>query len=65
MQVQSLSWEDPLDEGKATHSSILAWSIPWTGVWWATVHGVAKSWTRLKQLSTHALHDLSPLAVAS
>ena len=30
MQVQSLSWEDPLEEGKATHSSILAWSIPWT-----------------------------------
>ena len=25
------------------------------GAWWATVHGVAKSWTRLKQLSTHAL----------
>ena len=25
-----------------------------TGAWWATVHGVAKSWTRLKQLSTHA-----------
>ena len=65
MQVQSLSWEDPLEEGKATHSSILAWSIPWTGAWWATVHGVAKSWTRLKQLSTHALHDLSPLAFTS
>ena len=45
MQVQSLSWEDPLEEGKATHSSILAWSIPWTGAWWATVHGIAKSWT--------------------
>ena len=65
MQFQSLSWDDPLEEGKATHSSILAWSIPWTGAWWATVHGVAKSWTRLKQLSTHALHDLSPLAFTS
>ena len=40
--VESLSWEDPLEKGKATHSSILAWRIPWT-----TVHGVAKSWTRL------------------
>ena len=30
MQVQSLSWEDPLEEEMATHSSILAWTIPWT-----------------------------------
>ena len=30
MQVGSLGWEDPLDKGKATHSSILAWRIPWT-----------------------------------
>jgi len=30
MQVLSLSWEDPLEEGLSTHSSILAWSIPWT-----------------------------------
>ena len=29
-QVRSLSWEDPLEEGMATHSSILAWRIPWT-----------------------------------
>ena len=28
--VQSLGWEDPLGEGRATHSSILAWRIPWT-----------------------------------
>ena len=28
--VQSLGWEDPLEEGLATHSSILAWRIPWT-----------------------------------
>ena len=37
MQVQSLSQEDPLEEGMATHSSILAWRIPWTeepgGLW--------------------------------
>ena len=28
--VQSLSWEDPLEEGMATHCSILAWRMPWT-----------------------------------
>ena len=30
MQVQSLGWEDPLEEGMATHFSVLAWRIPWT-----------------------------------
>ena len=90
--IRSLGWEDPLEKGKVTHSSILAWIIPWTirgsegkeptcntgdpgsipgsggssgegngnplqysclensmdrGAWWATVHGVAKSQTRL------------------
>ena len=30
MWVRSLGWEDPLEEGMATHSSILAWRIPWT-----------------------------------
>ena len=28
--LQSLGWEDPLEKGKATHSSILTWKIPWT-----------------------------------
>ena len=28
--IRSLGWEDPLEKGKATHSSILAWKIPWT-----------------------------------
>ena len=28
--IRSLGWEDPLEKGKATHSSILAWRIPWT-----------------------------------
>ena len=36
--VQSLGWEDPLEKRKATHSSILAWRIPWS-----IVHGVTKS----------------------
>ena len=29
-QIQSLGWEDPLEKGMATHSSILAWEIPWS-----------------------------------
>ena len=46
--VPSLAWEDSLEEGMTTHSSILAWRIPMDeGAWQATVHGVTKSWTRL------------------
>ena len=46
--VRSLSWEDPLEEGMATHSSILAGRIPMDRrTWWATVHGVAESQTQL------------------
>ena len=44
--VGGLGWEDPLEKGKAAHSSILAWRTPWT------VHGVAKSWTRLSDFHT-------------
>ena len=44
--VQSLGWEDPLEKGMETHSSILAWRIPMDrGAWQATVLGVAKSRT--------------------
>ena len=40
--VRSLGQEDPLEEGMATYSSILAWRNPTDGGdWWATVHGVA------------------------
>ena len=46
--LQSLGQEDPLEEGMATHSSILAWRIPMDGgAWRATVRGIAKSWTQL------------------
>ena len=46
--VQSLGWDDPLEEGMAAHSSILAWRIPMDrGAWWATVHGITKSQTQL------------------
>ena len=37
-----LGQEDPLEESMATHSSILAWRIPWTGPWQVTIHRVAK-----------------------
>ena len=44
--VQSLGWEDPLEEGMATHSSFLVWRIPMDkGAWKARVHGVTKSRT--------------------
>ena len=50
--VRSLGWEDLLEKGKATHSSILAWRIPMDrGAWQVTVHEVAESDTT-EQLST-------------
>ena len=46
--VRSLGWEDALEEGMASHSSILAWrTLMDRGAWWATVHGVPKSQTGL------------------
>ena len=46
--VQTLGWEDPLEEGMATRFSILAWRIPVDrGAWQAAIHGVTKSQTRL------------------
>ena len=45
--IWTLGQEDPLEKEMATHSSILAWRIPWIGVWRATVHRVMKSWTQL------------------
>ena len=44
--VRSLGWEDPLEEGMETHSSILAWRIPMDReAWQDTVLEVTKSWT--------------------
>jgi len=51
--IRSLGWEDPLEEGMATHSNILAWKIPIDrGAWLAIVHGVTKS-QMTERLSTH------------
>ena len=44
--LRFLAWKDFLEEGMATHCSILAWRIPIDrGTWWATVHGVTKNQT--------------------
>ena len=47
--VQSLGWEDPLGKGKVTHTSILAWRIPWT----VQSMGDARSKTRLSDFHFH------------
>ena len=47
--VRSLGWREPLEEAMATHSSILPWKIPMgREAWGATVNGVTKNWTRLR-----------------
>ena len=47
-QVQSLSWEDPLEESMATHSQYSCLENPLDrGAWWATVYSIEKSWTQL------------------
>ena len=56
MLIPSLHWEDPLKEGMATHSSILAWRIPWTeepgGLWSIGSQRVRRDWSDL--IHTHA-----------
>ena len=51
--VGSLGWEDPLEEGMAIHSSLLAWKIPWTQEPSRLQFMGSQSWTPLKWLSTH------------
>ena len=46
-QVQSLGWENPLEKGIATHSSILAWRIPWTEEPGGLQSLGSQSWTQL------------------
>ena len=60
-QVQSLGWEDPLEKEMATHSSILAWRIPWTEEPGAIVHGVTKSRTRLSNFTFFHFQSLQSL----
>ena len=56
--VRSLGWKDPLEKGKATHSSILAWRIPWT-----IVHGVAQSWKQLSDFHFYRKQNMHPKPV--
>ena len=51
--VRSLGREDPLEEGMATHSSILAWRIPWTQEPGGLLSIGSQTQTRLKRLGTH------------
>ena len=53
IQVQSLAWEDPLEESMATHSSILSCqeNSMDRGAWWAIVHRVTKSQARLSDFT--------------
>ena len=57
MWVQSLRWEDSLEEGTATHSSILAWRIPWTeepgGLQSMGLHRVGHDWSDLAGMHAH------------
>ena len=52
-RVRSLSWEEPLEKGMATHSSVLAWRIPRTEEPGGLQSIGLQSQTRLKRLSTH------------
>ena len=61
--VRSLGREDPLEKEMATHSSILAWRIPWTEEP-GTVHRVAKSWTRLSDFTFLFEADLCTMSKA-
>ena len=49
--VQFLGWEDPLKKGMATHSSILAWKIPWT----EEPHGATNEWAHSKKVTENIL----------
>ena len=56
-RVPSLSWEDPLEREMATHSSTLAWKIPWTEEpGRLQSHGVAKSQTQLNDFTFTFFH---------
>ena len=63
--VQSLGWEDPGEEGMATHLDILAWRISMNrGAWLAAVHGGRKELDMAWQLSTeHILFAKNPVSL--
>ena len=60
--VWSLQWEDPLEKGKATHSNILAWKIPWT-VWSMGSQRVGHNWVTFTFTFTPAEWVMGPVSV--
>ena len=60
LRVQTLGQDDPLEEGTATHSSILSWGTPWTDEPGGLQLKRSQSRTRLKRLSMHTVRRLSP-----
>ena len=57
--IQSPGREDPLEEGMATHASVLAWRMPWTECRVGYGHRVAKSWTRVSAHTCTHTHIIS------
>ena len=57
-QVRSLAWEDPLEKGMATHSSVLAWRIPWTEEPGGLQYMVSQKPDMTKQLTLSLSKDL-------
>ena len=65
--IRSLGQEDPLEKGRATHSSFLAWEMPWMdrGAWWIPGHRITESDTT-EQPSTHTrIYNLIPPGISS
>ena len=65
MWVQSLGWEDPVEEERATCSSILVWKIPWTEEPGGLLHGAAKESDTTEWLNTHIKHIVLKLICLS
>ena len=63
IQVQSLSQEDPLEKEMATHSSILAWRIPWTDEPGGLQSVGLQSWTQLRLTLSFSFHDADPMGM--
>ena len=62
--VRSLGWEDPLEEGMATHSIILAWRIPMDkGAWGVMYMGVTRSWTQPSDQAQHSTKGMKLFAL--
>ena len=70
-RVQSLSWEDPMEEGMATQPSILAWRIPMDrGAWWMMIPGVTELETIERLTTAHVIRkchctDINPMGALS